>query len=141
MTTFYDNGSIRITERWLHVGDQRYAVEELRNLGVARGAARPRAGPIILTTILASPVVGLLGNTASRSAAVAAESIVVVLTALATVWARRSRAYQLWADYRGSPVRLHETRDRTEFGKISRALVRASSHHRVPPRYVVRLAR
>lgn len=41
------------------------------------------------------------------------------------VWRAGPRSYELWANYRGVPVRLCWTYDETSFGQIKRALLRS----------------
>lgn len=126
MTTFYDHAGIRITERRLTVGGRDYPVGDLRALRMARGpgdrTTRRAAYLATLSLLIATPAGWLTPAPISMI-------MVVVLVAppavVAVVRARLVRpAYLLLADYRGRTVRLHETRDRTEFGKISRALLR-----------------
>jgi hypothetical protein len=128
MITFYDHDGIRITERWLSVGSRNYPVEDLRNLRVGRGrgdrTARSAASAATLSLLAVA--------TSVRQVPLPVSMIDVVVSVVlpAMVAAARVRlvrpAYVLWADYRGATVRLYRTRDETEFGKISRALVRAS---------------
>ncbi|MFI7372293.1 DUF6232 family protein [Actinoplanes sp. NPDC049668] len=128
MTTFYDHGGIRITDRWLSIGGRRCRVGHLRNLRTARGhgdrATRRAAGTAVVSLL----VVGAAARHVPAPVSVLGAVVLVVLPAL--VAAARARlvrpAYLLLADYRGTTVRLYATRDETEFGKFSRALARAS---------------
>jgi hypothetical protein len=63
-------------------------------------------------------------------------SVAIILVTLLTgiVIHRRGRVYILLADFQGSPVRLYQTSDKTEFGKLTRALTRAYTYHRYPRR-------
>ena len=129
MTTFYDRAGIRITERWLTVGGRRYPVDQLRNLRRARGRGDRTTRRAVCLATLSLLVVAAAGPLLPAAMSMA---IVVAFVGLpvvvAAVRARLVRpAHLLWADYRGRIVQLHETRDETEFGKISRALVRAST--------------
>jgi hypothetical protein len=132
VTTFYDHGGIRITERWLSVGSRGYPVGHLRHLRVARGqgdrTARRAASAAMLSLLIVAVTVRQVPWQVSMI------DVVVFVALPAMVAAARVRlvrpAYVLWADYRGATVQLYETRDETEFGKVSRALVRASGYAR-----------
>lgn len=128
MTTFYDNGTARITENWVSIRGFRYPIDRLDNLRTARGptdqTARraARCAAVALAALLAVgpylPVPGTL-------------LLVMVLVggpaALALLRVRsRPAAYLLLADHQGEPVQLYQTTDAIEFGKISRALLRAT---------------
>jgi hypothetical protein len=129
MTTFYDRAGIRITERWLTVGGRRYPIDQLCNLRRARGCGdrtTRRAVCLAALSLLVVAATGpLLPAAMSMVMVVAFVGLPVVVAAVRT-WLVRP-AHLLWADYRGRRVQLHETRDETEFGKISRALIRAST--------------
>ena len=129
MTTFYDHDGIRITERRLTIGGRDCPVGHLRNLRVAR-----EPGDRIARRAAAMAAVSLFVVAATVRSVPLPMSVVdlVVFVGLpAVVAAVRARlvrpAYLLWADCRGTTVQLYRTRDETEFGKISRALARASA--------------
>jgi hypothetical protein len=128
-TTFYDRDAIRITERWLSIGQYRYRINQLDNLRKARGPADRIAQRAAYTAALSLPALLTIGPHIPPPATLVLTGTLVALpAAMAAVRARlRPAAYQLWADYNGAPVQLHQTRNKIEFGKISRALVRAST--------------
>jgi Family of unknown function (DUF6232) len=142
MTTFYDQGYIRVTAQWMSIGDRRYPVEHLHNLYTARGPADPVVRTAALVAGLALAGVAVTGQylpplvtaTILAVAAVPPAAVALVRAFL------RPATYLLWADYRGRPVQLYQTRDRIEFGKLSRALVRACAYQRTVPGYVTLLA-
>jgi hypothetical protein len=137
MTTFYDHDGIVITDRSVRVGDRRYPLDSLRRLHVSRAPARRRSRGVTIVC-LGMPVAGFVDAAAGGRLAVAVLAL-LALSGLAAVIRRRRRAYLLWADYQGCLVRLYHTDDRTELGKVSRALARAATHRRTSPAYVVRL--
>ena len=127
MTTFYDHDGIRITERLLTIGGRGYPVGHLRNLRVAR-----EPGDRIARRAAATAAMALLVVAATiRYVPVSVVDVVAFVGLPAVVAAVRARlvrpAYLLWADCRGATVQLYRSRDETEFGKISRALARASA--------------
>jgi hypothetical protein len=132
MITFYDHGGIRITERWLSVGSHGYPIAHLRNLRMARGRGDRIARRAAYTAMLSLLVVaGTMWHVPLPVSMINVVVFVVLPTLVAAVRARLVRPeYLLWVDYRGSTVQLYKTRDETEFGKISRALVRASTYGR-----------
>jgi hypothetical protein len=96
MPVFYDHGPTRVTDRWLTVGDQRFAIGQLSNLRTTRVA------------------VGRLR------------------------WWRAD--HLLLGEYNGRTTWLYQSRDKVEFGKLSRAVARARSYHadRTPlPREII----
>lgn len=138
MTTFYDENRIMITDRWLHIGDQRYAIDKLHNLRSSRGPADSSRLHIATTACLALTVLGLIITARAGPAPSVLVLALVTLAGLAVARARRrSRLYLLWADYHGGVVLLFRTQDHGEFGKVSRALLRASTHGRTAPQYIV----
>jgi hypothetical protein len=132
MITFYDHDGIRVTDRWLSVGGHGYRIDHLRNLRVARGRG-DRTGRRAAYTAMLSPIVvaATVGHVPLRASMMIVVVFVVVPATVAAVRARLVRQeYLLWADYRGCTVQLYETRDETEFGRVSRALMRASTFGR-----------
>jgi hypothetical protein len=129
MTIFYDRDAVRVTDRWLSVDRRRYPIDELHNLRMARGRGDRTARRAAYTATLSLLVVAVTARHVPLPASMIIAVVFVVLPAtVAAVRARLVRPeYLLWADYRDFPVQLYQTRDATEFGKISRALVRAST--------------
>jgi hypothetical protein len=127
MITFYDAGTIRITDRWLFVGNHRYSIDGLHNLRKARGPVDRITQCAAGTAMLSLSVVLAVGSQIPwPTTTITIVIFVMPPAAMAAIRTRlRPAAYLLWADYQGSPVQLHQTRDATEFGKISRALVRS----------------
>jgi hypothetical protein len=135
MTTFYDQDGIRITERWLWIGDQRYPLDQLANLRRARGPTDPTARWAACIAALSVPGLVVIGPLIPPlTVLIIIGTLVAAPAALAALRFRlRPAAYLLWADYYGFPMLLYQTTDDIKFGKISRALVRASTHISTPP--------
>jgi hypothetical protein len=143
MTTFYDHDETRVTERWLDTGGHRYAIAELRDLRVARGPVDPlvgRTGLIGALALVATVAGGALLPPLATATAAAVTLLAAVVAAALTAWLR-SPVYTLLAEFRGSTVELYRTRNRTEFGKVSRSVARAGSYPRRTARFIVYLRR
>lgn len=127
MRTYYQAASVRVTDRWLTVGDDRYAIAELHDLRTARG---PR-DRLVLGAIVVAGSVAVLGavgmpylHTMLAWAGVALFATLMACLAATTVRIR-NRHYELWAAYRGADVLLLRTSDERAYGAITRALIRA----------------
>ena len=138
MTIFYDHGAIRITDRSFVVGDRRYDIGQLHNPRSAHGPADRLsrqlalfAGLLLLITVLTAQHLPLLAT-----GTIVATGVVPTAVAAAVRARLRPSMRLLWADYRGSPMQIFQTDDQTEFGKVSRALIRARGHQRAV-KYVV----
>ncbi|MEU4220183.1 DUF6232 family protein [Actinoplanes sp. NPDC026623] len=92
--------------------------------GVEAAARRAAA-----TAAMSLPVVLAAGPRLPLPMTLAMLAVLVALpSALAVLRARlRPPSHLLWADVQGRPAQLYATRDATEFGRISRALLRASA--------------
>jgi hypothetical protein len=130
MTIFYERNGIQVTERWLTIGHRRYAIQHLDNLQKARWPADPIA---VNAALLAGVTLLIAVLTAPHPPAPAA-TVTVALAAVAAITAAiravmRPPAHLLQATYLGLPVLLWRTRDRTELGKLNRALRHAKLLH------------
>ncbi|PTA46747.1 DUF6232 family protein [Micromonospora sp. RP3T] len=151
MTTFYDDRSVRVTSTALRVDEQSYPLAELTMVWHRRGdrSWRVLAGRGAIGAALAGPLVAaLLGialavwlhRSLTVTIAIVGASVLVGLAVgpLADVlfehldrsYVRGSRELEMWATWRGRPVRLLHTRDALRFGQIYRAVQRAME--RVP---------
>jgi hypothetical protein len=128
MTTFYDRGAVRITEQWLSIDNRSYRIGQLHNLRRARGRADHTTWRTASIAALSLPVIVAIATYIPAPTTLSVVVFVALPSAVATLRARLlSRPHLLWADYQGSPVQLYESRDEIEFGKISRALIRATN--------------
>ncbi len=124
---YYRYRTILVTSRHVQVGPNRYDVADLDRLMRARGPVHPGAlvGGItsVVEAALLVPVLTVFREPALWPLAVVA---LVVPVAVGFACARRWPApYQLLARYRGRQILLYATRDRHEFGRVSRAIMRA----------------
>jgi len=81
MTTFYDCDAVRITERWLSVGSDRYPIDQLGNLRKARGPVDRNAQRAACTAVLSLPALVVLAAPIPPGKVLALIVIFVVLPA------------------------------------------------------------
>ncbi|GHJ56193.1 DUF6232 family protein [Micromonospora chersina] len=146
MITYYDDRSVRVTSTAVRVDGRTYPLAELGMVWHRRGnrSWRVLAGRGAIGAALAGPLVaavlgiGLavwLHRSAVVTIAIVGASVLVGLGVgpLADVlfehldrsYARGSREWEMWARWRGQPVRLLRTGDALRFGQIYRAVQRA----------------
>ncbi|MFG2108251.1 DUF6232 family protein [Micromonospora chersina] len=146
MITYYDDRSVRVTSTAVRVDGRTYPLAELGMVWHRRGnrSWRVLAGRGAIGAALAGPLVaavlgiGLavwLHRSAVVTIAIVGASVLVGLGVgpLADVlfehldrsYARGSREWEMWARWRGQPVRLLHTGDALRFGQIYRAVQRA----------------
>ncbi|MEU8260723.1 DUF6232 family protein [Micromonospora sp. NPDC048999] len=154
MITYYDDRSVQVTSTALRVDGRTYPLGELSEVWHRRGSRswRVLAGRGAIGVALAAPLVaaalgvGLavwLHRSAVVTIAIVGASVLVGLGVgpLADVlfehldrsYARGSRELELWARWRGRPVRLLRTGDALRFGQIYRAVQRAMERSSASP--------
>ncbi|HEY0698211.1 MAG TPA: DUF6232 family protein [Micromonospora sp.] len=146
MTTYYDDGSIRVTSTVVEVHGGSYPLTQLRRVWYVRG---PRSWRVVSRrgALVAAMVTPLAGAVAGVVLAVRADApLTVTVTGVAAAcllglatgpladllldrvdrsYDRGSRQLEIWVDLRGRPVLVLRTRDALRFGRIYRALQRA----------------
>ncbi|MGC4768651.1 DUF6232 family protein [Micromonospora sp. DT44] len=146
MITFYDDRSVRVTTTAVQVDGRSYPLPEITMVWHRRGSRSWRvlagrgaigaalAGPLVAAVIgigvavwlHRSPTVTIAIVGASVLAGLAVGPVADVLFEhLDRSYARGSRQLEIWARWRGQPVRLLHTRDALRFGQIYRAVQRA----------------
>jgi hypothetical protein len=125
---YYRQGEVTVTNRYVRVGSDRYEVEELRELLRTRGSMHPGAMVGLLISVaealLIVPLVITLRVPVLWPLAIVA---LLVPSLVGLVCAQRWPApYRLLAAYRGRWVIVFTSRDRDEFGRVSRAIGRAT---------------
>ncbi|MFJ8831137.1 DUF6232 family protein [Micromonospora aurantiaca] len=146
MITYYDDRSVQVTSTAVRVDGRSYPLAELTTVWHRRGdrSWRVLAGRGAIGAALAGPLVAAVLGIAlavwlQRSAAVTVAIVgISVLVGLAVgpladflfehldrSYARGSREMEMWAQWRGRPVRLLHTRDAMRFGQVYRAVQRA----------------
>jgi hypothetical protein len=122
--TYYLDRQIRVTQRRLYVENSELVVAELDNVGTDRETC-PASG-VVAGALAAVSVIVLAAAVASGAtmlAMVAGVAVVAGTPMAVLTW--RGRPYQLWATYHGVDVRLYRCHDQVQFGKVTRAIMRA----------------
>ncbi|WP_433537359.1 DUF6232 family protein [Micromonospora sp. CA-249363] len=146
MITFYDDRSVRVTSSAVQVDGRTYPLTEITMVWHRRGSRswRVLAGRGAIGAALAGPlvaaVIGIgvavwLHRSPTVTIAIVGASVLVGLAVgpvadflfehLDRSYARGSRQLEIWARWRGQPVRLLRTGDALRFGQIYRAVQRA----------------
>jgi hypothetical protein len=154
MTEYYRDAEVTVTSEAVRVAGRAYRLRELGRVWHERGrrswgavAGRGALGAAMLFPLVFAAVGIVVGVTVDASvnttvllvgggilAGLAAAPIAdVLLERLDRSYARGSRRLEIWADVRGSAVRLVDTDDALRFGQIYRALQRAMDGGVRPP--------
>ncbi|WP_432957241.1 DUF6232 family protein [Micromonospora haikouensis] len=146
MVTYYDDRSVQVTSTAVRVDGRTYPLAEISLVWHLRGSRswRVLAGRGAIGAALAGPLVAAalgvalalwLHRSLTVTIAIVGASVLVGLAVgpvadflfehLDRSYARGSRQLELWARWRGQPVRLVCTGDALRFGQIYRAVQRA----------------
>jgi hypothetical protein len=155
MITYYDDRSVQVTSTAIRVDGRTFPLAELSMVWHRRGSRswRVLAGRGAIGAALAGPLVAaLLGvglavvlhRSPTVTLAIVGVSVLVGLGVgpladflfehLDRSYARGSRQLEMWARWRGQPVRLLSTGDALRFGQIYRAVQRAMESTPAPAR-------
>lgn len=146
MITYYDDKSVQVTSSAIRVDGRSFPLAEISLVWHQRGNRSWRilagrgaigaamAGPLV-AAVLGAAVALWLHRSPTVTIAIVGASVLVGLGVgpladflfehLDRSYARGSRQLEIWARWRGEPVRLLKTRDALRFGQIYRALQRA----------------
>ncbi|MEU4397443.1 DUF6232 family protein [Micromonospora orduensis] len=149
MITYYDDRSVQVTSTAVRVDGRSYPLAEITMVWHRRGTRSWRvlvgrgaigaalAGPLI-AAVLGIAVAVWLHRSPTVTIAIVGASVLVGLAVgpvadflfehLDRSYARGSRQLEMWARWRGQPVRLLRTGDALRFGQIYRAVQRAVEH-------------
>lgn len=155
MVTYYDDKSVQVTSTAVRVDGRTFPLAEISMVWHRRGSRswRVLAGRGAIGAALAGPLVaavlgvGLavwLHRSPVVTLAIVGASVLVGLGVgpladflfehLDRSYARGSRQLEMWARWRGQPVRLLRTGDALRFGQIYRAVQRAMESGQAPRR-------
>ncbi|MBM0234188.1 hypothetical protein JNW91_21480 [Micromonospora sp. STR1_7] len=149
MITYYHDRSVQVTSTAVRVDGRSYPLAEITMIWHRRGTRSWRvlvgrgaigaalAGPLI-AAVLGVAVAVWLHRSPTVTIAIVGASVLVGLAVgpvadslfehLDRSYARGSRQLEIWARWRGQPVRLLRTGDALRFGQIYRAVQRAVEH-------------
>lgn len=151
--TYYDNAAVTVTSELIRVGGQAYRLSELDRVWHERGRRSwsVLAGRSALLAAIAGPLVAAvlgilaafrLDASVAGKAAVVGSSVLIglavgpiadlVLEYVDRSYDRGTRPLELWVRWRGRPLRLLQSRDALEFGRIYRAVQRAAEYANPP---------
>ena len=155
MITYFDDRSVQVTSTSVRVDGRTYPLAELTTVWHRRGERSWRvlagrgaigaamAGPLV-TAVLGIGLAVWLRSSAVVTIAIVGISVLIGLAVgpvadflfeyLDRSYARGSREMEMWAEWRGRPVRLLHTRDAMRFGQIYRAVQRAMESLPAGPR-------
>lgn len=155
MITYFDDRSVQVTSTSVRVDGRTYPLAELTTVWHRRGERSWRvlagrgaigaamAGPLV-TAVLGIGLAVWLRSSAVVTIAIVGISVLIGLAVgpvadflfeyLDRSYARGSRELEMWAEWRGRPVRLLHTRDAMRFGQIYRAVQRAMESLPAGPR-------
>ncbi|MFJ1538823.1 DUF6232 family protein [Micromonospora chalcea] len=155
MITYFDDRSVQVTSTTVRVDGRSYPLAELTTVWHRRGERSWRvlagrgaigaaiAGPLA-TAVLGIGLAVWLQRSAVVTIAIVGVSVLIGLAVgpvadflfeyLDRSYTRGSREMEMWADWRGRPVRLLHTRDAMRFGQIYRAVQRAMESLPAAPR-------
>jgi hypothetical protein len=150
MTTYYDEGQVRVTSEVVRVAGRAYPLRDIARIWHVRSGRRwgvlagrgallvSLAGPLVAAVAVLLVAVRLRAPLAVTVAAVGVSVLLGLAAAPVTdlLLDRIDRSYdqgshhlEIWAQWRGRPVRLLRTGDASRFGRIYRALQRAVEQH------------
>jgi hypothetical protein len=146
MISYYDDGSVQVTSDAIRVGGRIWPVRGLSRVWHERGRRswRVTARRGALGAAMAGPIVAAVLGLLLALSLDASLTITVALVGVACLvglaagpladillehmdrsYARGAHDMRIWAEIRGRPVLLLQTRDALRFGQIYRALQRA----------------
>jgi hypothetical protein len=129
--TFYRDGGVWITDRWLTVNGRRYAVADLRNLRAVRVPADSAAASVGMACVVAIAMTAFMGFAGDPILLIGSPLLAAVPIGIAIVaWRLRRRAFELYADYEGAEVQVLRAPDQWRFNQMCRALMRAREYGR-----------
>jgi Family of unknown function (DUF6232) len=123
---------VRVTDVTLVVGERAYEIRQLRRLREQRGSMqttlRAVVGVIVVETVVAAVALAGVTSAAGLTPMVYVFAGVNALASTVLIglsWLRWPTPTELWAEYRGEPVKLYSSPDQWELGKVRRAVERA----------------
>lgn len=125
--TLYRDAEIHVTQRFLFLSREAFAVTEVDEVSVGRAPCAP-VGVVaaLLTAVAMSALAVCVVAEAVTVGIAAAVAMAGFGTVAAVTW--HARPYELWIRHRSREIFLFRCRDEVRFGKVVRALQRARQH-------------
>lgn len=129
--TFYRDGGIWITDRWMTVHGRRFPVNQLTNLRTAREpvqtAAIASTGMAFAAVVAVATFMAFAGEPGIM---IGSPLLVAVPLGVAfAAWRLRRRLFALYADYGDQTVQVFSVPDQWRYKQICRSLMRAREYH------------
>lgn len=130
--TFYREGGVCVTDRWLTIAGRRFAVADLQNLRTIREPATPLgAASTAMVCILAVAAATFVAFSGEPALMVGGPVVAALPIGFAFVsWRLRRRFFALYAEYSGQTVQVLGASDERRYNQICRALLRAREYSR-----------
>ncbi|MBF9135554.1 hypothetical protein I0C86_42705 [Plantactinospora sp. S1510] len=153
MTIYYDDRAVRITSELIRVEGRAYPLTEVgrvwhvrgdRSWGAlaGRGALLAALGGPLVAAVIGILIAVRLHTSVTVTIAIVGVSVLIGLAAAPVAdyllehvdrsYSRGAHQLEIWAQWRGTPVRLLATGDALRFGQIYRALERAVEQAAIP---------
>jgi fatty acid desaturase len=128
--TFYRDGGIWITDRWVTVQGRRFPVEHLTNLRTAREPMQSATAASTVMAFLAVVAVATFMVFAGEPGIrLGSPLLVTVPIGVAIIaWRLRRRLFALYADYGDQTVQVFSVPDQWRYKQICRSLMRAREY-------------
>jgi hypothetical protein len=130
--TFYREGGVSITDRWMTISGRRFAIADLNNLRTVREPSSPAAGAstavACIIAVAAATIVAFSGEPALMVGGPVVAALPVGVAFV--VWRMRQRFFALYAEYGRQTMQVFGTSDERRYNQICRALVRAREYGR-----------
>lgn len=134
----YREPGVRITSEMFIVAGRRFPVGQLTDLQTGRGPHDRLTVRAVLVTATALTAIGVALGYAGTLSRLSAETYLILGVAafvpllLAVIGNRlRPPAYELWGRYKGDPQLLFSSDLESQFGQVTRALLRAREAERL----------
>jgi hypothetical protein len=125
--TFYREGGVSVTDRWLTIAGRRFVVAELRNLRTVREPTKPiGAASTAVACILAVAAATFVAFSGEPALMLGGPVFAALPIGFALVsWRLRPRFFKLYAEYGSRTVEVLGASDERRYNQICRALLRA----------------
>jgi Family of unknown function (DUF6232) len=122
--TLYRDWDIHVTQRFLLLPGESFAVADVQEVSVGRAPCAPfGVTAALLSAVAMSALAVCVVAGAVNVGVVAAIATAALGTAAAVTW--QARPHELWIRYRGREIFVFRCQDEVRFGKVARALQRA----------------